>query len=100
MSVAAANPVKRKPAVVHADDDSITGKAYDPNITRRLLSYVRPYRRPLFVALCFMWVAQVANIAGPYLIKVALDSGVAPRDAGMLTQAMLLFLVAAVVSWI
>jgi ATP-binding cassette subfamily B protein/subfamily B ATP-binding cassette protein MsbA len=100
MTVAALKANKRKRAVVHLDDDSIIGKAYDPNISRRLLTYVRPYRRPLFAALCFMSVAQAANIVGPYLIKVALDSGVARSDVGMLAQTVLLYLVASVVSWV
>ena len=32
-------------------DDEILGKAYDPHIVRRLLTYLRPYRRNLAVAL-------------------------------------------------
>src|SRR5512135_1777479 len=100
MTVAVLKTNKRKPAGVHLDDDSIISKAYDPNISRRLLRYVHPYRRPLVAALCFMSVAQAANIAGPYLIKVALDSGVARSDAGMLAQVVLLYLVASVVSWV
>jgi ATP-binding cassette, subfamily B, multidrug efflux pump len=81
-------------------EDTIIGKAYDPHIARRLLVYLRPYRRNIATALVFMSMATAANIVGPYLIKVALDSGVAQRDGEMLTRAIVLFLAASVVMWI
>lgn len=82
------------------DDDTIIGKAYDPQITRRLLTYLRPYRRQLLTALVFMIIATLSNISGPYLIKVALDSGMAGGDLGALGQAVGLYLLAAAVFWV
>ena len=99
MTVATTTQTKPKP-VTPPTDDTILGKAYDPQITRRLLTYLRPYRRSIFAALFFMGIATGANISGPFLIKVALDNGVAQKDAGMLTQAIVLYLVAAGVSWV
>ena len=32
----------------------VTGKAYDPVITRRLFGYLRPYQKELIVALALM----------------------------------------------
>ncbi len=90
---------KRKP-VTPPPDDTIIGKAYDPQITRRLLSYLRPYSRQILAALLFMTMATGANIAGPYLLKVALDNGVAQQDAGMLTQAVALYLLSSGLSWV
>jgi ATP-binding cassette subfamily B multidrug efflux pump len=82
------------------DDDTIIGKAYDPQITRRLLTYLRPYRRQLLIALVFMIISTLANISGPYLIKVALDNGMAMGDLGALGRAVVLYLVAAAVLWL
>lgn len=93
---------KPKPASppTYFDDDTIIGKAYDPQITRRLLTYLRPYRRQLLIALMFMIISTVANISGPYLIKVALDNGMATGDLGALGRAVVLYLLAAGVFWV
>ena len=82
------------------DEDTIIGKAYDPHIARRLLGYVRPYQKRILIALFWMIVAMAAYIAGPYLIKVALDSGIAAKNTDVLAQAVALYLVAAGVQWI
>lgn len=99
MTVTAATQAKPQLAPPHADD-TIIGKAYDPQIVQRLVTYLRPYRRNILLALCFMAIATGSNIAGPYLIKVALDGGVAQRDAGTLTQAILLYLVFSATMWV
>ena len=85
---------------VRPDDDTIVGKAYDPHIARRLLGYVRPYQKQILIAMFWMTVAMVGYIAGPYLIKVALDSGIAAKNPDMLAQVVALYLVAAGVQWI
>ncbi len=90
----------RRKSATPPPDDTIIGKAYDPQITRRLLTYLRPYFRPIVAALFFMTMATGANIAGPYLVKVALDNGVGRQDARMLTQAVVLYLVSSGISWV
>ena len=92
-------PAQTTPAPFH-DDDTILGKAYDPQIVRRLWGYVRPYRWRLFAALAFMTVATTMNVSGPYLIKVALDNGVAKRDFAALAQTVGLYVLAASLMWI
>ena len=92
----------RKPALPArpVDDDMIVvGKAYDPHIVRRLLTYLRPYRRQLAAALLLMSAGTVANVSGPYLVKVALDGGVAGRNPTVLGEAILAYAAAAVVLW-
>ncbi len=81
-------------------DDEILGKAYDPHIVRRLLTYLRPYRRNLLAALALMTVATAANVSGPYWIKVALDNGIAAKNYSVLGQAVLFYLTASGVMWI
>ena len=47
-------------------EDEILGKAYDLRLMRRLLSYLRPYRRQ--VALAFVldiWGRPSTGLAGP-----------------------------------
>ncbi len=101
MTIATATK-KQTPLSVPAkpDEDAIIGKAYDPHIARRLLGYVRPYQKQILIALVWMTVAMAAYIVGPYLIKVALDSGMAARNPDVLAQVAALYLVAGLVQWI
>ncbi|MBI4769070.1 MAG: ABC transporter ATP-binding protein [Chloroflexi bacterium] len=89
-----------QPAVTPPPDDEILGKAYDARITQRLLAYIQPYRRGLYLALILMGFGTLANLAGPYLVKLALDEGIAGRDQGALLNAVLLYLLASGVLWI
>ncbi|MBI5031512.1 MAG: ABC transporter ATP-binding protein [Chloroflexi bacterium] len=102
MTVSTTTQAKPKPISVPAkpDEDSIVGKAYDPQITRRLLRYLAPYKWRVFIALFWMFFAMSAYIAGPYLIKIALDNGVANGNVYALQQAVALYLLAAVAFWI
>lgn len=88
------------PAKPVDDDMIVVGKAYDPHIVRRLLTYLRPYRRNLLAALGLMTAATVANVSGPYFVKVALDGGVDAHNLTVLGGAILGYAGAAVVLWV
>ena len=75
-------------------------KAFDPRIARRLVDFVRPYNGRLFIALVFMIGASAASVAGPYLVKVAIDNGLARKDVNALGQTALLYLLTAIVQWV
>ena len=65
-----------------AQEEEILGKAYDSRLMRRLLTYLRPYRWPLAIALVSIILKSFSDILGPYLIKVAVDRYLAPvQDA-------------------
>src|SRR5260221_8606222 len=82
------------------DEDTILGSAYDPRLVRRMWRFVRPYRWRLLVAVIFMTIATIANVSGPYLIKIALDNGIAGHDTNILLRTVGLYLLAAVILWI
>lgn len=102
MTVSTTVQPKPKPISVPAkpDEDSIVGKAYDPQITRRLLRYLRPYAKQIAFALVWMTIAMAAYIAGPYLIKVALDNGIGAGNVTVLQQAVGVYLLMSVVQWV
>ncbi len=59
---------------------STTGNAFDTRLFKRLLSFTKPYRGTFyFVALSAILTAVVA-IGMPYLIKVAIDQHIIPRE--------------------
>ncbi len=63
---------------IHLEEDPITGKTYDTRLIRRLVGYVRPYRRAVAFAIVLLLAASLADLAGPYLYRVAIDQDIAP----------------------
>lgn len=49
------------------------GKAYDLRLIRRLLRYTKPFKGLLLLSLLLVVLITIAELAGPYLIKVAID---------------------------
>jgi ATP-binding cassette, subfamily B, multidrug efflux pump len=49
---------------------------FDWNITKRLVSYLSPYKKRIFLAMFAALFSAVANIAGPPLVGYAVDQGV------------------------
>ncbi len=79
------------------DRDEITGKAYDLRLMRRLLGYVRPYRRTFLLSLVCLLVSSLALLVQPYLLKIAIDRYMAAKDLAGLSGMAVLFVLAALV---
>ena len=78
-------------------DDEVLGKAYDARLMRRLLTYLRPYWREVAVALAAIIAGAAAQLAQPYLVKLAIDRFIAVRrldGLGWLAAAYLAILIA------
>jgi len=61
-----------------AQEEEVLGKAYDSRLMKRLLTYLRPYRWHVAVALVSIVLKSIADVLGPYLVKVAVDRYLAP----------------------
>jgi len=61
-----------------AQEEEVLGKAYDSRLMRRLLTYLRPYRWQVGVAITAIIFKSIADVLGPYLVKVAVDRYLAP----------------------
>lgn len=86
------------PSYVQQDDD--TPKGFDPQVSRGLYSFARPYLKEFGFSLLLMIIGSAAAVAGPYLVKYAIDEGIAKQALPALGQAVIWYLVAAVVQWI
>jgi ATP-binding cassette, subfamily B, multidrug efflux pump len=82
----------------HSEDVYLKG--YDPEIVSRLSSFVKPYSNQFLVALLLMFANSAAAVAGPYLVKVALDAGLEAGSLPALRQAVLLYLLVAAIQWV
>jgi len=54
-------------------EDEILGKAYDGRLMRRLLTYLRPYKLHVIVALVAIILKSGLDVLGPFLTKIAID---------------------------
>jgi ATP-binding cassette subfamily B protein len=54
-------------------EEEVLGKAYDGRLMRRLLTYLRPYKWHVVVALAAIILKSGADVLGPFLTKVAID---------------------------
>ena len=67
---------------VHEED--VLGKAYDARLMRRLLGYLRPYRRDVVVASVTIIGHSIIELAPPLLTRLVLDRYIPAGDlAGM-----------------
>jgi len=61
-----------------AHEEEVLGKAYDSRLMRRLLTYLRPYRWQVTIAIFSIILKSFCDVLGPYLVKVAVDRYLAP----------------------
>lgn len=59
-------------------EDEVLGKAYDARLMRRILTYLRPYTMKVLVAVVLIFATAIAELAGPYLTKLAIDNAIVP----------------------
>ena len=73
-------------------EEEILGKAYDSRLMKRLLKYLRPYRGWVILSVVILLVSSLAQLAGPYLTKIAIDKYILAGDSAGLFRIILLFL--------
>src|SRR6185369_6097121 len=54
-------------------EEEILGKAYDSRLMKRLLTYLRPYRGHVVIALIAIVFKASLDVLGPFLTKTAID---------------------------
>lgn len=74
-------------------------KALDPKVASRLFAYLAPYRWQMILSAILMLFATLSAVIGPYLVKVAIDDGLAAGNLVVLRNTVLIYLGAAVLRW-
>ena len=80
-------------------EDDVLGRAYDSRLMRRLLGYLRPYRRQVAIAVAAIIGHSMLDLAPPYLTKVVIDRYIPAGDFGGLGAVAALYLAALVGSF-
>src|SRR5689334_8105574 len=73
-------------------DDEILGKAYDARLMRRLLTYLRPYKGQVVLAFVLIFITALAELAPPYLTKLAIDTAITPNQPEKLPPIIAAFI--------
>ena len=60
--------------------EETAGKAYDRELMRRLLQYLKPYKFHIGFSIILLLTVAGLRLIGPYLMKVAIDSYIANSD--------------------
>ncbi len=60
-------------------DEEALGKIYDARLIRRLIGYLKPYRRLAAVSAAALVAQSLIQSLGPYLTKVAIDKYLNPK---------------------
>jgi ATP-binding cassette subfamily B protein len=58
-------------------DEDVLGKAYDARLMRRLVGYLRPYRKPVAIAFLLILIESSLEVTGPLLTMIAIDDYIA-----------------------
>lgn len=73
-------------------DDEILGKAYDSKLMKRLLRYIKPYKKYVVIAILLNIIVASLGPLRPFLTKIAVDDKIANSDYnGLLVITMILF---------
>ncbi len=80
-------------------EEEVLGKAYDARLMRRLLTYLRPHKWYVAGALLALIGDAVAQLAPPYLVKIAIDRYIAQGDLAGLNNIALVYLAVLIASF-
>ncbi len=59
-------------------EEEVLGKAYDGRLMRRLLTYIRPYKLEVLIALVLLFINAALQVVGPLITQIAIDRYLVP----------------------
>lgn len=86
------------PAYV-SQSEELYDKGLDPQVARRLMKFILPYKWQLLFSAALMLVATASSVIGPYLVKIAIDDGLNAHNPLALRNTVLFYLAAAIIRW-
>jgi ATP-binding cassette subfamily B protein len=63
-------------------EEEKVGTVYDHGLAKRLVRYLKPYSREIFISVILLFAISLLEVAGPYITKVAIDKYVRPLHGG------------------
>jgi len=81
------------------DDDDKLDREATSKVLRRTVKMVRPYRTGAIVAFALLIVFSLTSLAGPLLVRRAVDKGLTVGDRSVLNQSVAAYAVVAVLAY-
>lgn len=73
-------------------EEEILGKAYDSNLMKRLIRYLKPYKKYVIIAIFLTIGVSLSSTIRPYLTKIAIDDYIIHKDTiGLRNIILILF---------
>ncbi len=83
-----------------SESEELYDKSVNPQTAGRLVAFTRPYLGKVILSLLLMLIASAASVAGPYFVKIAIDSGLTAGNAVVLRYTILAYLGISVIQWV
>lgn len=74
------------------EQEEVLGKAYDARLMKRLIKYLKPYAKWVFIAIFLTVGVAMLSTVRPYLTKIAIDNYIINKDAVGLRNIILILL--------
>lgn len=81
-----------KKEINETEQEEVLGKAYDARLMKRLIKYLKPYAKWVFLAVILTIAVALLSTVRPYLTKVAVDNYIVNHDALGLRNIILILL--------
>jgi ATP-binding cassette subfamily B multidrug efflux pump len=86
--------------VQNVDPDDLLGKAYDPQIVRRIAAFVWPYRSRAIATLLLIVIVTCADLSLPKLFSMAIDEVTGQRRGGRIDLLGVAFVICLVIRFL
>ena len=74
------------------EQEEVLGKAYDANLMKRLIKYLKPYSKWVIIAIILTVGVALLSTIRPYLTKIAIDEYIINNDSAGLRYIVLVLL--------
>ncbi|MBC1573253.1 ABC transporter ATP-binding protein [Listeria booriae] len=71
---------------------------FDITHLKRIMVFVKPYQKPIYITLFVILLANVATMLGPYLTKVVIDTAIPQKDMTLLAWLGIAFVASVIVT--
>ncbi|NLN83943.1 MAG: ABC transporter ATP-binding protein, partial [Firmicutes bacterium] len=84
---------------VEEEEQELDQKAFDARLLKRMLEYIKPYKRGVSLAIFFVSLRTMMGVLEPLIVRSAIDRGIEGMDFRFLIFMSLLYLLTSLISW-
>ncbi|WP_088838672.1 ABC transporter ATP-binding protein [Listeria sp. ILCC792] len=80
------------------DVDEELEEGFNAAHLKRIFVYIKPYQKPIYLTLFVILLANIAQMAGPYLTKIVIDDTIPNQDYTQLFWIAVIFILSVVIT--